>query len=70
MCVFSVTSSSGLDADVYAVEGEDTEGVWQVDNILSPVYDTQSQFEPFTLCIEVDNAPGVLNQVGRKSFSD
>lgn len=63
VCLFSVGSGSNLDADVYAVEENDAEGVWQVDNILLPVYDSKSQFEPYTLCIEVDNAPGVLNQV-------
>ncbi|GMH33637.1 hypothetical protein BSKO_01471 [Bryopsis sp. KO-2023] len=51
-----------LDADVYSAEG-DGAGVWEVENILDAVYDKDSQYEPYTLCIEVDNSPGVLNQV-------
>eukprot|EP00803_Ostreobium_quekettii_P011580 evm.model.scf_875.5 EVM.evm.TU.scf_875.5 scf_875:49569-55537(+) len=51
-----------LDADVYAVE-DVSEGVWQVENVLEPVYDSDAKFEPYTLCLEVDNSPGVLQDV-------
>jgi len=50
-------------ADVYVVE-DDVDGPWQVDNILGTSQeDSDSPFKPYTLQIEVDNNPGVLNQV-------
>lgn len=40
-------------------------GVWQVENVLdaadAPTY--AGEFEPHTLSIEVEDRPGVLNQV-------
>ncbi|KAG1678268.1 hypothetical protein FOA52_013889 [Chlamydomonas sp. UWO 241] len=51
-------------ADVYVVERSDLQGVWQVQSILDPVFsDDLGQYEVHTLSIEVDNTPGVLNQV-------
>ena len=51
-----------VNADVYAVENV-KRGVWQAENILDAGYDSDSSYELYTLCIEVDNIPGVL-QVG------
>ncbi|KAG2430335.1 hypothetical protein HYH02_013812 [Chlamydomonas schloesseri] len=58
-------------ADVYVVDDADLKGVWDVDNVLSPTYSASSgpaaalpaDFKPYTLCIEVQDVPGVLNQV-------
>jgi hypothetical protein len=51
-------------ADVYAIEEGDPQGVWQVQNVLEPIFsDDLGQYEVHTLSIEVDNTPGVLNQV-------
>uniref|UniRef100_A0A7S0RGX1 ACT domain-containing protein n=1 Tax=Chlamydomonas leiostraca TaxID=1034604 RepID=A0A7S0RGX1_9CHLO len=50
----------------YGVYGEDDAelaGVWEVDNILDPVFEEGSDFEAHTLNIEVQDVPGVLNQV-------
>ncbi|GLC33867.1 hypothetical protein PLESTB_000812700 [Pleodorina starrii] len=53
-------------ADVYMVD-EDVGGVWDVDNVLEPTYAgsqaPSSDFRPYTLNIEVQDVPGVLNQV-------
>ncbi len=44
-------------------------GVWDVDNVLSPTYSASApaalpaDFKPYTLSIEVQDVPGVLNQV-------
>lgn len=59
----SPTTDEERSADVYAVDKNGTEGVWEAENILDAVYDSNAKFEPYTLCIEVDNSPGVLNQV-------
>lgn len=37
-------------------------GVWDVDNVLEATFQT-GEFEPHTLSIEVEDVPGVLNQV-------
>lgn len=50
--------------DVYANSGETAEGVWAVQNVLDAAYDPAlAAFEPYTLSIEVQDRPGVLNQV-------
>ncbi|GFR48177.1 hypothetical protein Agub_g10025 [Astrephomene gubernaculifera] len=52
-------------ADVYMVD-EDAPGVWDVDNVLEPTYaqgQVSPDFKPYTLNIEVQDVPGVLNQV-------
>lgn len=51
-------------ADVYAVD-TDTKGVWEVTNVLDAGYSqpTGGEFEAHTLSIEVQDIPGVLNQV-------
>lgn len=60
--------SSGEKADVYAVD-EDFQGVWKVSNVLDASYlgdregEGGTQFEAHTLNIEVQDIPGVLNQV-------
>lgn len=52
------------DADVYMVDEEDLKGVWEVDNILEATYSaTSGDYEAHTLSIEVQDVPGVLNQV-------
>ncbi|KAK9833459.1 hypothetical protein WJX81_007169 [Elliptochloris bilobata] len=52
----------GSEPDVYMVDEHGGEGVWQVDNLLdAPTY--AGEFEPHTLSIEVEDRPGVLNQV-------
>ncbi|KAG2424192.1 hypothetical protein HXX76_014725 [Chlamydomonas incerta] len=56
-------------ADVYMVDDADLKGVWDVDNVLSPTYAASgpgalpADFKPYTLSIEVQDVPGVLNQV-------
>ena len=43
---------------------EDDHGVWAVHNILDAVYHPENAgFEPYTLSIDVEDVPGVLNQV-------
>ncbi len=37
-------------------------GVWDVSNVLEATYQ-KGDFEPHTLSIEVEDVPGVLNQV-------
>lgn len=54
---------SELTADVYAVEKEDDESTWIHDTIIDPIFDPFQKINPYTLCIEVDNTAGVLNQV-------
>lgn len=51
-------------ADVYQVD-DDATGVWDVENLLEATYTNQvpSGFKPYTLSIEVQDVPGVLNQV-------
>jgi acetolactate synthase-1/3 small subunit len=50
--------------DVYAVGSADNEGVWNVQNILDAAYNpTYKTYDPFTLSIDVQDVPGVLNQV-------
>ncbi|KAK9814572.1 hypothetical protein WJX72_008066 [[Myrmecia] bisecta] len=51
-----------MDGDVYIVDGNQT-GVWEVENVLDAAYDRDPEFEPHTLSIEVQDTPGVLNQV-------
>ncbi|EFJ50333.1 hypothetical protein VOLCADRAFT_73781 [Volvox carteri f. nagariensis] len=59
-------SESERTADVYAVE-EDVSGVWDADNVLAATYaakgEVPSDFKSYTLNIEVQDVPGVLNQV-------
>ncbi|GIL91976.1 hypothetical protein Vretimale_18539 [Volvox reticuliferus] len=53
-------------ADVYMVDGS-ASGVWDVDNVLEATYASQGQvptdYKAYTLNIEVQDKPGVLNQV-------
>jgi acetolactate synthase-1/3 small subunit len=53
------------DADVYVVDDAEAPGVWEVDNILEATYqaDPSQCFSAYTLSIEVQDVPGVLNQV-------
>lgn len=54
-------ANSGL--DVYAADAIET-GVWNVSNILDAAYTQEAHgFEPYTLSIDVQDVPGVLNQV-------
>ncbi|KAG2496612.1 hypothetical protein HYH03_005433 [Edaphochlamys debaryana] len=60
------TSSGNRGADVYAVESMDTVGVWDVDNVLEATYsggELPADIRAYTLSIEVQDVPGVLNQV-------
>eukprot|EP00210_Caulerpa_lentillifera_P002187 g2101.t1 len=57
------STESVTGADVYIVE-DGNEGVWEIENVLDETgEDSKSRFEAYTLQIEVDNSPGVLNQV-------
>jgi acetolactate synthase I/III small subunit len=41
-------------------------GVWEVESVLGATYEGEglnSEYEPHTLSIEVEDTPGVLNQV-------
>ncbi|CAL5227868.1 g10905 [Coccomyxa viridis] len=49
-------------ADVYTVTNNGRPGVWDVSNVLEATYQ-KGDFEPHTLSIEVEDVPGVLNQV-------
>lgn len=52
------------DKDVYGGESSDDEGVWNVNNILEAAYQTEDlEYDPYTLSIDVEDVPGVLNQV-------
>lgn len=42
-------------------------GVWDVSNVLDATFQ-QGAFEPHTLSIEVEDVPGVLNQVSTSSL--
>lgn len=52
-------------AGVYRVDHREPAGVWQVQNILDPTYSNKltEKFNAHTLSIEVQDQPGVLNQV-------
>ncbi|KAK9906747.1 hypothetical protein WJX75_007311 [Coccomyxa subellipsoidea] len=52
----------GAEGDVYTVGGNGQPGVWDVENVLEATFQT-GEFEPHTLSIEVEDVPGVLNQV-------
>ena len=50
-------------ADVYIVE-DDVGGVWEVEDVVDNMEKKEDTgYEPYTIQIEVDNTPGVLNQV-------
>eukprot|EP00884_Botryococcus_braunii_P000807 jgi/Botrbrau1/10727/Bobra.357_1s0028.1 len=53
-----------VDGDVYMVD-KAAHGVWEVENVLEATYHRtgSSEDEPHTLSIEVEDVPGVLNQV-------
>lgn len=61
------TSGSALKSvhDVFGGESDDGEGVWSVKNVLDAAYNPAAHhnIEPFTLSIDVEDVPGVLNQV-------
>lgn len=60
----------GEGADVYIVE-DDVKGVWEVETIADTETEEKEDpnaFVPCTLQIEVDNSPGVLNQVPYESL--
>ncbi|KXZ55405.1 hypothetical protein GPECTOR_3g57 [Gonium pectorale] len=65
------TASMDRTADVYMVD-EDLPGVWDVDNVLEATYAAEGQvpsdFKPYTLNIEVQDVPGVLNQLSKLVF--
>ena len=42
-------------------------GVWDVSNVLEATYQ-KGDFEPHTLSIEVEDVPGVLNQVSTAAY--
>ena len=48
--------------DVYVASGGDEPGVWEVENVLEAT-SLAGEFEPQTLSVEVEDVPGVLNQV-------
>lgn len=60
-------AEASLDGDVYTAAGSGAaahQGVWNVKNVLDAYYDHEGGgFEPYTLLIEVQDRPGVLNQV-------
>lgn len=50
--------------DVYGGSSDDDEGVWMVQNILDAAYAPETEkFESYILSIDVQDVPGVLNQV-------
>jgi acetolactate synthase-1/3 small subunit len=50
-------------ADVYAVQHSNQSGVWEAKNVLDAADDPLSEFEPQTISVEVQDVPGVLNEV-------
>uniref|UniRef100_A0A1D1ZYX2 ACT domain-containing protein n=1 Tax=Auxenochlorella protothecoides TaxID=3075 RepID=A0A1D1ZYX2_AUXPR len=62
-----VNVEASMDGDVYTSSGSGSaahEGVWNVRNVLDAYYENEgSEFEPYTLLLEVQDRPGVLNQV-------
>ena len=57
-------ASQSVDGDVYSGGGGGS-GVWDVHNVLDAAYTPGAApgYEPYTLSIEVQDVPGVLNQV-------
>lgn len=50
--------------DVYSASVDENNGVWNISNILDAAYTPSGHgFEPYTLSIDVQDVPGVLNQV-------
>lgn len=50
--------------DVYSASVDGNNGVWNISNILDAAYTPEGRgFEPYTLSIDVQDVPGVLNQV-------
>ena len=43
-------------------------GVWDVSNVLEATFQ-KGDFEPHTLSIEVEDVPGVLNQVSAAAYA-
>jgi hypothetical protein len=65
MCRLLPAAPEDRDPDVYgAVASIDEAGVWEVGNLLDPTFgDDLAQFQAHTLSIDVQDVPGVLNQV-------
>lgn len=65
MCRPLPAAPEDRDPDVYgAVATIDEAGVWEVGNLLDPTFgDDLAQFQAHTLSIDVQDVPGVLNQV-------
>lgn len=40
-------------------------GVWEAINVLDAAYENKNEFQPRTLSIEVQDKPGVLNEVAK-----